>query len=147
MANIEKRTISLPEEHAAALAHEDEDVAVGQFVRELLDDVDGRVEYDDVTALGYAIYHLPDYYAAVQYPLADLASDGLLPRRLRVLDVGAGVGGPALGVHDLLPEDSLVEYHAIEPSAAGAVFESMLDGSRPSLMLPNRSAAVSLYAS
>ena len=90
------------------------------------------VEYDRETAHAYAIYHLPDYYAAVQYPLADLASDGLLPRRLRVLDVGAGVGGPALGVHDLLPAESVVEYHAVEPSAAAAVFESMLDGSRPS---------------
>ena len=89
------------------------------------------VEYDRETAHAYAVYHLPDYYAAVQYPLADLAADGLLPRRLRVLDVGAGVGGPALGVHDLLPEDSLVEYHAIEPGAAADVFEAMLDGSRP----------------
>ena len=93
---------------------------------------DRSVEYDRETARAYAVYHLPDYYAAVQYPLADLADDGLLPRRLRVLDVGAGVGGPALGVHDLLPEDSLVEYHAVEPSAAADVFEAMLSGSRPS---------------
>jgi hypothetical protein len=90
------------------------------------------VEYDRETAHAYAVYHLPDYYAAVQYPLADLANDGLLGRRLRVLDVGAGVGGPALGVHDLLPGASLVEYHAVEPSAAADVFESMLDGTRPS---------------
>ena len=90
------------------------------------------VEYDRETAHAYAVYHLPDYYAAVQYPIADLAADGLLPRRVRVLDVGAGVGGPALGVHDLLPEDSLVEYHAVEPSAASDMFESMLDGPRPS---------------
>jgi hypothetical protein len=100
-------------------------------IRRLKDDYyRGRsVEYDRETAHAYAVYHLPDYYAAVQYPLADLAEDGLLPRRLRVLDVGAGVGGPALGVHDLLPEDSLVEYHAVEPSAAASVFEAMLDGS------------------
>jgi hypothetical protein len=108
--------------------------ALRERIREIKEDYyrNRPVEYDRETAHAYAIYHLPDYYAAVQYPLADLADDGLLPRRLRVLDVGAGVGGPALGVHDLLPEDSLVEYHAIEPSAAGAVFESMLDGSRPS---------------
>jgi SAM-dependent methyltransferase len=90
------------------------------------------VEYDAETALCYALYHLPGYYAAVQYPLADLADDGLLGRRLRVLDVGAGVGGPALGVHDLLPEDSLIEYHAVEPSAAAEVFEAMLEATRPS---------------
>ncbi|MFC6730889.1 SAM-dependent methyltransferase, partial [Natronoarchaeum mannanilyticum] len=53
------------------------------------------VEYDREAALGYALYHLPDYYAVVQYALADLSERGLVDRRLRVLDVGAGVGGPA----------------------------------------------------
>jgi SAM-dependent methyltransferase len=89
------------------------------------------VEYDRETALAYALYHLPDYYAAVQYPLADLTADGLLPRRLRVLEVGAGVGGPALGVHDLLGEETLVEYHAVEPSDDAAdVFERLLSDTR-----------------
>lgn len=60
------------------------------------------VTYDDVTALGYAIYHLPDYYAAVGYVLDELTEPGRLPRRLRVLDIGAGTGGPALGLHDYL---------------------------------------------
>ncbi|WP_255195664.1 small ribosomal subunit Rsm22 family protein [Halorarius litoreus] len=83
------------------------------------------VEYDYRTALAYALYHLPDYYAAVQYVLARLARDGLLPNRLRLLDVGAGVGGPMLGVNDLLPDDSLVEYHAVEPSAGADVFEAL----------------------
>ncbi|EMA47225.1 small ribosomal subunit Rsm22 family protein [Halococcus saccharolyticus] len=86
------------------------------------------VEYDTETALAYAIYHLPDYYAAIQYVLADLAADGLLSRRLRVLDVGAGVGGPALGLADLLPDDALVEYHAVEPSPAADVLDALLDG-------------------
>ena len=86
------------------------------------------MEYDAETALAYAIYHLPDYYAAIQYVLADLAADGLLPRRLRVLDVGAGVGGPALGLADLLPDDALVAYHAVEPSPAADVLDALLDG-------------------
>jgi SAM-dependent methyltransferase len=86
----------------------------------------GEVTYDEVTALGYAIYHLPTYFAATQYVLADLASDGLLPGSLRVLDVGAGVGGPALGL-DALTDDVLVEYHAIEPSAAADVLAEVLD--------------------
>ena len=84
------------------------------------------VEYDRLTALGYAVYHLPAYYAAVQYVLAELAADGLLPAELRVLDVGAGVGGPALGLHELLPGGTLVDYHAVEPSAAADVLTELL---------------------
>lgn len=85
------------------------------------------VEYDYEAALAYGIYHLPDYYAVVQYALADLIEQRLLPRKLRVLDVGAGVGGPALGLCNLLPDDALVEYHAVEPSDAADVLASMLD--------------------
>ncbi|HKL28355.1 MAG TPA: class I SAM-dependent methyltransferase [Natrialbaceae archaeon] len=85
------------------------------------------VEYDAEAADGYAIYHLPDFYAAVQYVLEDLARDDLLHRRLRVLDVGAGVGGPALGLIDYLPEDALVEYHAVEPAASADVLSAMLE--------------------
>jgi len=84
------------------------------------------VEYDRDVALGYAVYHLATYYAAVQYVLADLARDGLLTGHLRVLDLGAGIGGPALGLFDFLAEDALVEYHAVEPSAAADVHEELL---------------------
>lgn len=84
------------------------------------------VEYDETAALGYAIYHLPDYYAATQYALDELGSRGLLPSTLRVLDVGAGVGGPALGLADYA-EDALVEYHAVEPSAGADVLEALLE--------------------
>mgnify|MGYP000029450972 FL=1 len=84
------------------------------------------VEYDAVAALGYAIYHLSDYYAAIGYVLDDLAEREHLPRTLRVLDVGAGTGGPALGLHDYLPEDAVVDYHAVEPSASADVLERML---------------------
>jgi SAM-dependent methyltransferase len=87
----------------------------------------GAVTYDEVTALGYVIYHLPPYYAASQYVLSDLVDDGLVPGHLRVLDVGAGVGGPALGLDALLPTDTLVEYHAVEPSEAGSVLTELLD--------------------
>ncbi len=84
------------------------------------------VEYDRIAALGYAIYHLPGYYAAIGYVLDDLVENRLLDRRLRVLDVGAGVGGPALGLHDYLPDDAVVDYHAIEPSANADVLDSLL---------------------
>ncbi|WP_290811083.1 small ribosomal subunit Rsm22 family protein [Halovivax sp.] len=88
------------------------------------------VDYDEDVAAGYAIYHLPGYYAAVQYALDDLAERKLLGRELRVLDVGAGVGGPALGLCDYLPEDALLEYHAVEPSDAADILEAMLSETR-----------------
>jgi hypothetical protein len=91
---------------------------------------DEAVTYDEETALAYALYHLPDYYAAIQYVLDELSRDGLLTRRLRILELGAGVGGPALGVHDYLPEETLVEYDAVEPSAAADILDSMLGSTR-----------------
>ncbi|MFT4910766.1 MAG: SAM-dependent methyltransferase [Natronomonas sp.] len=109
----------------------------GERLRERIDGLkvayfaDESVTYDEETALAYALYHLPDYYAAIQYVLDELGRAGLLSRKLRVLDVGAGAGGPALGIHDYLPDDSLVEYDAVEPSAAADVFEAMLAPTRP----------------
>ena len=93
------------------------------------------VEYDLDVALAYAIYHLADYYASTQHVLADMARDGLLPTRIRVLDVGAGVGGPALGLHEFYTLDDpdpdtadipVVEYDAVEPSEAATVLEELL---------------------
>ncbi|WP_458204921.1 small ribosomal subunit Rsm22 family protein [Haladaptatus sp. NG-SE-30] len=103
-----------------------------ETIRRLKEDyfAQNPVEYDYRVALGYALYHLPDYYAVVQYVLSELAAQGLLPRKLRVLDVGAGVGGPALGLHDFLPEDALVEYHAVEPGDAADVLSAMLEETR-----------------
>ena len=100
-----------------------------EVIRRLKEDYyyQNPVEYDFEAALGYAIYHLPDYYAANQYILDELGRMGLLSRKFRVLDVGAGVGGPALGLHDYLGEEVLVDYHAVEPSDATRVLERMLD--------------------
>jgi len=84
------------------------------------------VTYDETAALGYAIYHLPDYYAVGRYVAADLARDDLLPRHCRVLDLGAGVGGPALGLADALGDDALLDYHAVEPSPAADLLADLL---------------------
>lgn len=80
------------------------------------------VRYDRETSLAYTTYHLPASYAATMYTLADLARFDPPPRQLRVLDVGAGTGGPMLGLHDLTASDenALVRYHAVEPSDANA---------------------------
>ncbi|WP_089383471.1 small ribosomal subunit Rsm22 family protein [Halorubrum vacuolatum] len=131
---------ALPEAYSLAV----EDLLVGEFganwhrgesgdrlrttIRQLKADYlyGNDVTYDRIAAFGYAIYHLPGYYAAIGYVLDDLVENRLLDRQLRVLDVGAGVGGPALGLHDYLPEDAVVEYHAIEPSANAEVLDSLL---------------------
>jgi SAM-dependent methyltransferase len=108
----------------------------GDRLRARIDDLkvayfaDESVTYDEETALAYALYHLPDYYAAIQYALDELGRDGRLSRRLRVLEVGAGVGGPALGICEYLPDETLVAYDAVEPSAAADVLEPMLEPTR-----------------
>lgn len=90
------------------------------------------VTYDRVTALAYAVYHLPDYYAVGQYALEPLLADDRMPAQLRVLDVGAGVGGPALGLLDLVCEaGGIVDYHAVEPSAAADVLSKLLNATGP----------------
>ncbi|GGL54114.1 small ribosomal subunit Rsm22 family protein [Halocalculus aciditolerans] len=100
-----------------------------ESIRRLKEDYyhENPVEYDLDAAFGYALYHLPDFYAAGRYVFADLARDGRVPRTLRVLDVGAGVGGPALGLLDALPEDALVRYEAVEPSASTELLDLLLD--------------------
>jgi hypothetical protein len=143
----EWRPSALPDRYAAALTdrlverygvdwHEGESGdELRAAVRRLKEDYyRGRdVTYDETAALAYAVYHLPDYYAAVGYVLDDLTETGSLPRTLRVCDVGAGVGGPALGLFEYLPDDALVDYHAVEPSAAADVLESFLDETGPNV--------------
>ncbi|MFB6085188.1 MAG: small ribosomal subunit Rsm22 family protein [Halodesulfurarchaeum sp.] len=113
----------------------------GAEIRERIDRLkadyfDGRpVTYDRDVALAYAIYHLGGYYASTRYVLGTLSSDGLLPSRARVLDVGAGVGGPALAFADFFSVDRdpnelpILDYHAVEPSAgADVLYELLGDG-------------------
>jgi len=91
------------------------------------------VEYDTDVANAYAIYHLASYYAAGYHVAAELAAADLLDHHLRILDVGAGVGGPALGLFAAVPEDTLIEYHAIEPGAGADVLEALLAETGPNV--------------
>jgi SAM-dependent methyltransferase len=111
------------------------DWAAGEFgdelravIRQLKEDYyrSRDVAYGPTAALGYAVYHLADYYAACQYVCSELTHRELLGHSLRVLDVGAGVGGPALGLFDLVGDDALVDYRAIEPSPAAEVLADLL---------------------
>lgn len=114
--------------------------ATGTRLRERIDVIKDRyyrgqsIDYDDLTVYSYLLYHFPGYYAAIQYLLRDLVADGHVGHSLRVLDVGAGTGGPAMGLIDALPADAWIEYHAVEPSApAVSVFESMLSLAGPNV--------------
>lgn len=94
---------------------------------------DRSVTYDRLTALAYALYHLPDYYAVGRYAFEPLLANGWLPAQLRVLDVGAGVGGPALGLVDTLcAAEGVIDYHAVEPSDPVAdILEELLAETGP----------------
>ncbi|MFB6104351.1 MAG: methyltransferase [Halobacteriaceae archaeon] len=85
------------------------------------------VDYDTDVAFAYTIYHLASYYATGYHVATELAAADLLEYDLRVLDVGAGVGAPALGFFAALPEDALVEYHAIEPGAGADLLATLLE--------------------
>jgi len=105
----------------------------GEVIRERIrrikkDYYEGRgVEYDEENALAYAAYHLPGYYVAIQHILNKISEGGLLKRKLRILDVGAGVGGPALGISDYIPENALVEYNVVEPSQAADILQILME--------------------
>jgi 2-polyprenyl-3-methyl-5-hydroxy-6-metoxy-1,4-benzoquinol methylase len=105
----------------------------GETIRERIrgikkDYYEGRgVEYDEENALAYAAYHFPGYYVAIQHILNKISEGGLLKRKLRILDVGAGIGGPALGISDYIPENALVEYNAVEPSQAADILQILME--------------------
>ncbi|MDY6775073.1 MAG: methyltransferase domain-containing protein [Halobacteria archaeon] len=84
------------------------------------------VEYTAEDCLAYLTYHFPAYYVEAKHVLSDLP----LSDRMRVLDVGAGVGANALGLHDLLPSRTAVEYTGVEPSGASEYLERLLSGTR-----------------
>lgn len=94
------------------------------------------VTYDEDVTLAYAVYHLAGYYASTRYLLGWLSREGLLPSRARLLDVGAGVGGPALALAEAYGDSAadpppILEYHAVEPAAAAVdVFDALVEAPR-----------------
>ena len=77
---------------------------------------DEPVIYDETTAIGYAIYHLPTSYATTRYVLGAVGPIGFESHTLRILEVGAGVGGSTIGLLDQVGSDCLLSYHVIESS-------------------------------
>jgi SAM-dependent methyltransferase len=94
------------------------------------------IEYSRDPAFGYPTYHPPASYATIQYVIADLLDAALIDHSLTVLDIGAGVGGPALGIHDVCfgapnratdhDTPALVSYTAVEPSDATTILARFL---------------------
>ncbi|WP_406657432.1 small ribosomal subunit Rsm22 family protein [Methanolobus sp. ZRKC2] len=83
--------------------------------------------------LGYLAYQFPVYFVQFQHILYDMAQDGLLKKRMKILDVGSGPGtislatidlysrldGPKAVVHSLEMYDENIEaYNAIVPQYA-----------------------------
>ncbi|WP_407356427.1 small ribosomal subunit Rsm22 family protein [Methanolobus sp. WCC5] len=66
--------------------------------------------------LGYLAYQFPVYFVQFQYLLYELAKDGLLKTRMKILDVGSGPGTIPLAVTDLYNrlDGRSADIHAIE---------------------------------
>ncbi|MDG6244867.1 MAG: small ribosomal subunit Rsm22 family protein [Methanolobus sp.] len=66
--------------------------------------------------LGYLAYQFPVYFVQFQYLLYELAKDGLLKTRMKILDVGSGPGTIPLAVIDLYKrlDGRIADIHAIE---------------------------------
>ncbi|MEZ5336481.1 MAG: small ribosomal subunit Rsm22 family protein [Methanolobus sp.] len=66
--------------------------------------------------LGYLAYQFPVYFVQFQYLLYEMAKDGLLKNRMKVLDIGSGPGTIPLALIDMYNrlDDSSAEIHAVE---------------------------------
>ncbi len=76
-----------------------------------------KIDYrSGFSVLGYLAYQFPVYFVQFEHILQDMAQDGLLKRRMRVLDAGAGPGSVSLAVIDFFRrlDDCAVDLFALE---------------------------------
>ncbi len=76
-----------------------------------------KIDYrSGYSVLGYLAYQFPVYFAQFEHILMDMAQDGLLKRRLRVLDAGSGPGSVSLAVIDFYRrlDNCAVDLFALE---------------------------------
>ena len=66
--------------------------------------------------LGYLAYQFPVYYIQFQHLLYEMAKDGLLKTRMRILDVGSGPGTIPLALIDMYNrlDDHKAEVYSVE---------------------------------
>ncbi len=77
----------------------------------------GQISYDKgYSVLGYLAYQFPVYFVQFQYLLYELAKDGLLNTRMKILDAGSGPGTVSLAIIDLYNrlDERKAQLHSIE---------------------------------
>jgi SAM-dependent methyltransferase len=76
-----------------------------------------KIDYrSGYSVLGYLAYQFPVYFVQFEHVLLDMAQDGLLKRRMRVLDAGSGPGSVSLAVIDFFRrlDNGAVDLFALE---------------------------------
>ncbi len=98
---------------------------------------------DEYSIFAYLAYHFPVYYIQMRHLLSELMQDGLLPKRMAVLDVGSGPGTVTLALRSILAETPgcHAAVHAIEHSDAWreayqALVPAICEGSNNCATLP-----------
>jgi hypothetical protein len=68
------------------------------------------------SVLGYLAYQFPVYFIQFQYLLYEMAKDGLLKNRMKILDVGSGPGTIPLAIIDMYNrlDDHKAEIYSVE---------------------------------
>ncbi|MBP1908423.1 small ribosomal subunit Rsm22 family protein [Methanolobus bombayensis] len=76
-----------------------------------------KISYEKgYSILGYLAYQFPVYFVQFQYLFYEMAKDGLLKTRIKILDVGSGPGTIPLAIIDIYNrlEDYRAEIHSVE---------------------------------
>jgi hypothetical protein len=68
------------------------------------------------SVLGYLAYQFPVYFTQFQYLLYEMAKDGLLKTRMKIIDVGSGPGTIPLALIDMYNrlDNNKAEIHSVE---------------------------------